>query len=63
MNISIFGAGYVGLTTAACLSNLGHHVLCVDIDEQRIKSLQEGKVPFFEPGLQELIVQNLKRER
>src|SRR3989344_2369563 len=61
MNITVFGVGYVGLTTGACLANLGHLVLCVDIDEARITSLQEGKVPFYEPGLQDLITQNVKK--
>ncbi|MEK6809928.1 MAG: UDP-glucose/GDP-mannose dehydrogenase family protein [Nanoarchaeota archaeon] len=61
MNITIFGVGYVGLTTGACLANLGHAVLCVDVDKARIASLQEGKVPFYEPGLQDLINHNTKK--
>lgn len=61
MNITVFGVGYVGLTTGACLANLGHSVLCVDVDKARIASLQEGKVPFYEPGLPELINQNTKK--
>lgn len=61
MNITIFGTGYVGLTTGACLANLGHSVLCVDVDESKIKVLQSGKVPFFEPGLQELVTQNVRK--
>ena len=63
MKISVFGVGYVGLTTAACLANLGHIVLCIDIDRERIRSLEEGKFPFFEPGLPELVAQNKKRGR
>lgn len=63
MKISVFGVGYVGLTTAACLANLGHSVLCMDIDKERIRSLEEGKFPFFEPGLPELVAQNKKRGR
>ena len=46
MKISVFGVGYVGLTTVACLANLGHIVLCIDIDRERIRSLEEGKFPF-----------------
>ena len=63
MKISIFGAGYVGLTTAACLANLGHNIVCVDVDQEKIKSLDQGKVPFYEPGLPELVAQNRKRGR
>lgn len=61
MKITIFGVGYVGLTTGACLANLGHTILCIDIDEQKIALLQQGKVPFFEPGLQELMAQNVRK--
>src|SRR3989344_3296077 len=61
MNITVFGVGYVGLTTGACLANLGHSVLCVDVDEAKIALLQKGKVPFNEPGLPELMNQNVKR--
>ena len=63
MKISVFGAGYVGLTTAACLANLGHNVTCIDIDKEKIMMLEEGKVPFFEPGLTELVAQNKKKGR
>ena len=42
MNISVFGTGYVGLVTGACLSNLGHNVLCIDIDQEKIESLMNG---------------------
>ena len=63
MKISIFGVGYVGLTTAACLANLGHNVICIDIDQEKIRLLEEGKAPFFEPGLPELVAQNRKKNR
>src|SRR3989344_2773929 len=63
MKISIFGVGYVGLTTGACLANLGHEVLCVDVDVHKISALQEGKVPFYEPGLQELANQGIRKRR
>lgn len=63
MNITIFGVGYVGLTTGACLASLGHNILCIDIDEQKIALLQQGKIPFFEPGLQELMDQNVRKSK
>ena len=63
MNISIFGTGYVGLVTGACLANLGHEILCVDIDEAKINSLKQGKVPFFEPNLNVLVKRNIERSK
>lgn len=55
MKISIIGAGYVGLTTGACFASLGHKVLCVDNDAEKIEILRSQKCPIFEPGLEELI--------
>lgn len=63
MKISIFGTGYVGLVTGACLANLGHNVLCVDIDVGRISLLKEGKIPFYEPDLPELVFKNREKGR
>ena len=63
MKISIFGSGYVGLVTGACLANLGHQVLCVDIDAEKVANLREGKIPFFEPGLKELVKKNREKNR
>ena len=63
MKISIFGTGYVGLVTGAGLANLGHEVLCVDIDENKITKLNSGEIPFYEPGLKELVLKNKKSER
>jgi len=63
MKIAVFGAGYVGLVTAACLSNLGNFITCVDIDTTRISNLKKGIVPIFEPGLTELIQTNFKEGR
>ena len=57
--IGVVGAGYVGLTTAACFSELGHKVICYDKDEEKIKKLKEGTVPIWEPGLDELIKKNV----
>lgn len=55
MKISVFGAGYVGLVTSACLADLGHLVMCADTDTQKIDALVNGTVPFFEPGLSALL--------
>ena len=59
MKISIHGIGYVGLVTGACLSDIGHEVVCFDIDKDKIRQIINGKIPFFEPGLEELILNNL----
>jgi UDPglucose 6-dehydrogenase len=63
MKISVFGAGYVGLVTAACFAEVGHHVTCCDNDPAKIDSLRAGKVPFFEPGLAELVSNGVKSGR
>ncbi|MCK5014401.1 MAG: UDP-glucose/GDP-mannose dehydrogenase family protein [Candidatus Omnitrophica bacterium] len=63
MNIAIVGSGYVGLVTGVCLSQIGHKVTCVDVDQEKIKKLRLGKVPIFEPGLEELLKKNLKNKR
>ena len=55
MRISIFGSGYVGLVQAAVFSEVGHQVTCMDIDPARIARIQGGDLPFFEPGLNELV--------
>lgn len=61
--ISIVGTGYVGLVAAACFADLGNRVVCVDIDADKIAALQCGKVPIWEPGLQELVARNIAAER
>src|SRR2546430_16525445 len=58
MNITIIGTGYVGLVTAACFAETGNHVVGADIDEQKIRTLTSGKVPIFEPGLEEMLRRN-----
>src|ERR671935_3159097 len=63
MDISIIGSGYVGLVTGACFADVGHHVICVDNDAQKIKQLQSGDVPIYEPGLEEIIHRNVSARR
>ena len=58
MKLTIFGTGYVGLVTAACFADVGHDVLCVDVNRDRIDTLKRGEMPIFEPGLRELVVRN-----
>ncbi len=62
-NVGVVGAGYVGLATGACLSQLGHEVVCIDEDEERIRGLEEGRMPFYEPGLEELLSRGVREER
>ena len=58
MRVSIFGTGYVGLVTGACLAEVGHHVVCVDIDVDRIAGLVRGEIPIYEPGLAPMVRAN-----
>ncbi|MDP8927169.1 MAG: UDP-glucose 6-dehydrogenase, partial [Actinomycetota bacterium] len=55
MRVGIIGVGHVGLVTAACLASLGHDVVGMDDDESTVESLRDGRVPFLEPGLDELV--------
>jgi UDPglucose 6-dehydrogenase len=63
MKVSIYGSGYVGLVTAACLAEVGNRVVCVDVDEAKIAALRGGRIPIHEPGLDELVVGNLEAGR
>ncbi|NMB23788.1 MAG: UDP-glucose/GDP-mannose dehydrogenase family protein, partial [Corynebacterium sp.] len=61
--MTVIGTGYLGATHAACMAELGHEVIGVDVDEAKIASLRDGKVPFFEPGLPEVLERNLENGR
>ncbi len=63
MRIAIVGSGYVGLTTGACLAETGNDVICADIKEEKVEALNRGEIPFFEPGLEALVEQNLAAGR
>jgi UDPglucose 6-dehydrogenase len=63
MRITIFGSGYVGLVTGACLADAGNHVVCVDVDEQKIAMLKKGEVPIHEPGLDAVVKSNVDAGR
>jgi UDPglucose 6-dehydrogenase len=63
MRLAVFGAGYVGLVTGTCLAELGHEVLCVDIDAEKVKKLRDGVVPIYEPGLADLVRRNVHAGR
>lgn len=59
MKVAVFGSGYVGLVTGSCLSNVGNHVMCVDIDQAKIDRLVSGDIPIYEPGLDQLVLNNV----
>src|SRR6202140_5118493 len=63
MRVTIFGSGYVGLVTGACLADAGNHVMCVDVDAAKIEHLNRGEVPIHEPGLEALIKRNAEAGR
>ena len=63
MRITIFGTGYVGLVTGTCLADVGHHVMCVDVDQSKIDGLKRGVIPIYEPGLEPLVKHNFESGR
>ena len=63
MQVVMVGTGYVGLVTGTCLAEIGHNVTCVDLDQEKIKMLKDGKSPIFEPGLDGMIKRNIEHER
>ncbi|MBP3041457.1 UDP-glucose/GDP-mannose dehydrogenase family protein [Bacillaceae bacterium Marseille-Q3522] len=62
-NLAVIGTGYVGLVTGVCLTEIGHHVICIDVDEEKVKKMKSGIPPIFEPGLEELMIKNIKNGR
>ncbi len=63
MKIAVLGTGYVGLSTGVCLSEIGHRVTCIDINEQKIQQLNQGISPIYEPGLEKLLASNMDAGR
>ena len=63
MKIAVVGTGYVGLVTGTCFAETGNNVTCIDIDEDKVKSLQNGKVTIYEPGLEVIFERNIDQDR
>ena len=63
MEIAIIGTGYVGLVTGVCLAHIGHNVICVDNNPEKIKKLKAGEIPIYEPGLEPLMLKYRKMKR
>src|SRR5690554_7964168 len=63
MRIAVFGTGYVGLVSGACLADVGHEVICVDVNDAKIHGLHEGHIPIYEPGLESIVRSNYAEGR
>ena len=61
--ICVIGSGYVGLVTGTCFADLGNQVICLDVDTERIAKIKKGLMPIYEPGLEQLVAQNVQAER
>ena len=63
MRIAMIGSGYVGLVSGACLADFGHEVICIDSDAEKITALNRGEIPIYEPGLEQLVKDNVAAAR
>src|SRR4028119_702260 len=63
MDLCIIGSGYVGLVSGACFAEVGHHVVCVDNDQRKVDALQAGRIPIYEPGLEDIVHRNVSAQR
>ena len=63
LKITVIGTGYVGLVVGACLSDMGHDIICLDVDKDKIDQLNNGKIPIYEPGLNDIIERNVADNR
>jgi len=61
MKLAVVGTGYVGLVTGACFAEMGNHVVCVDVDKDKLASLNRGEIPIYEPGLEQIVQRNFER--
>src|SRR3990167_1848276 len=63
MKLALFGTGYIGVVTGTCFAELGNDVICVDVDQKKIENLQQGIIPIYEPGLEEIVKRNHQEGR
>lgn len=63
MKLCVVGTGYVGLVAGTCLAEMGNNVICVDKDKEKLKQLEKGIIPIYEPGLDTLILENIKENK
>ena len=63
MKLTVVGTGYVGLVTGVCFAEMGNEVWCVDVDKEKIQGLNQGKIPIYEPGLEDMVKRNMEAGR